>query len=282
MRYFGGKNKLGKHITNIINNFIGEDTIYVEPFCGSMGLMLTLKTPKYALINDNHSYLMKMWSAVIHSDWLPSDEWKPTSYEQYLKEGEEIYEKLKPFKDSKSVGMIKLNPAGYSDAFVGYFGFASCFAGKWFGGFARSGNGRPSIHFMATMKLLKIKIENLKKIEKIKLFCGSYSKLLKMNIKDGVYYLDPPYLNTTGYSTGKIDYDEFWENVRECSKFNMVFVSEENAPDDFVDIMNKTYVRGMTGGNGKNVVVKERLFIHKTLLDNFKYKMLIPEEDGKK
>ena len=52
-------------------------------------------------------------------------------------------------------------------------------------------------------------------------------------------YCDPPYQNTTGYrgDNGKrneFDHEKFWNTIREWSKTNWVFVSEYNAPSDFV------------------------------------------------
>ena len=46
-------------------------------------------------------------------------------------------------------------------------------------------------------------------------------------------YCDPPYKNTTGYKVGKFNSDLFWNTMREWSKNNYVFISEEEAPDDF-------------------------------------------------
>ena len=46
-------------------------------------------------------------------------------------------------------------------------------------------------------------------------------------------YCDPPYKDTEGYSTGGFDHDKFWDTMREWSKDNCVFISEESAPKDF-------------------------------------------------
>lgn len=54
-----------------------------------------------------------------------------------------------------------------------------------------------------------------------------------------VVYCDPPYRNTENYrhTKQKFDHDEFWDWVR--TRDYPVYVSEYNAPDDFVSIFEK-------------------------------------------
>ena len=65
-----------------------------------------------------------------------------------------------------------------------------------------------------------------------------------------VVYCDPPYANTTKY-TGVPDFDseEFWNIMRAWSKDNDVYISEYEAPDDFVSVLvmpTKTNIRDKT------------------------------------
>jgi site-specific DNA-adenine methylase len=46
-------------------------------------------------------------------------------------------------------------------------------------------------------------------------------------------YCDPPYKHTQGYSAGGFEDEKFWNKMREWSKDNVVFISEESAPKDF-------------------------------------------------
>lgn len=58
--------------------------------------------------------------------------------------------------------------------------------------------------------------------------------------EDGdVVYCDPPYANTDarGCNTGIFDSDSFWKWVR--TRDYPVYVSEYNAPEDFVSIWSK-------------------------------------------
>ena len=61
--------------------------------------------------------------------------------------------------------------------------------------------------------------------------CDSYENL---DFENCLVYADPPYQGTTGYKTGAFDHDKFFKWCREQAKRNIVFVSEYNAPDDFV------------------------------------------------
>ena len=50
-------------------------------------------------------------------------------------------------------------------------------------------------------------------------------------------YCDPPYANTTRYSNSNIfNHREFWDYMRLLSQNNLVFISEINAPEDFIPI----------------------------------------------
>lgn len=266
MKYFGGKNRLGKHITKIINNFIDENTTYVEPFVGGFGLGLTLKKPGKVIINDNHYYLIEMWKKLVETDWTPFIEWENTyqdkneeSYKRYLNDARQLYPELKKFKNGN-------NTSKYSDAFIGYFGFCVCYSAKWFGGLATRKTFK-QLDFFDGYKLMQKQVDFLKSVN-VTITNLDYKEVLKDRV-GCVIYLDPPYLKTTGYTTGEMNYTEFWNIVRNLSKNNWVFISEEQAPDDFIDIMNHTFTRGMKNKDNKQIIANEKLFIHKDKFINY-------------
>ena len=75
-----------------------------------------------------------------------------------------------------------------------------------------------------------------------------------------MYYCDPPYKDTKKYSTSKnFNSNEFWDNVRELSKNNIVLVSENQAPNDFKCIWEQEIKRNIKYDKSKKSV--ERLFI---------------------
>ena len=78
-------------------------------------------------------------------------------------------------------------------------------------------------------------------LQHVKLVSNSYDsfKPKKMTI-----YCDPPYrgnlFNTEHFS--QFDHDAFWETMRKWSKNNLVFISEYEAPDDFMCVWEKKMV----------------------------------------
>lgn len=72
---------------------------------------------------------------------------------------------------------------------------------------------------------------------------------------------DPPYQSKTGYKNSKnFDYDKFWEIIRQWSKNNWVFVSEESAPNDMTCIWEQEVSRSLNPKNKTKAT--EKLFIY--------------------
>ena len=90
----------------------------------------------------------------------------------------------------------------------------------------------------------------------------SYEKFYPRNM---LIYCDPPYENNS-YSTKtkffEFDSKKFWETMRKWSKSNIVVISENNAPKDFIKIWcEKLFVRT----NCHNTIQNECLFIHNSI-----------------
>ena len=81
----------------------------------------------------------------------------------------------------------------------------------------------------------------------------------KVNIKDALIYCDPPYQNTTKYSTNSFDYDVFWNWCRKMSNDNIVLISEYNAPDDFGCIWSKEHLANFDCKRGMDIEKKRRV-----------------------
>ena len=108
-------------------------------------------------------------------------------------------------------------------------------------------------------KNLEKQVPNLKGI---KFGCQNYWDLTP-EIKNAVIYCDPPYEGTKiyGYANQpKMDYDHFWNWVRELSKNNFVFISEQVAPHDFKAIWTQEVKR--TTNKENNFKAIEHLFIY--------------------
>lgn len=235
MRYMGGKFKIRKAIGEFINRNL-EDRDYYEPFVGAAWVLSEVKAENRFASDANH-WLITMWKA-LQDGWVPPDEVSEELYNQYNKD--------KPIDDPMT-------------AFVG---FGCSFGGKWFGGYARGG----SINYAQTAKngLLKQIIN----IQSAQFSFHSYDELSPHN---ALIYCDPPYKNTTGYgAVGTFRHDDFWQRVREWSKDNIVLVSEYDAPEDFVCVLELRSRMGLRNIKKDQEDRAEKVFAHESIIDQIK------------
>ena len=110
-------------------------------------------------------------------------------------------------------------------------------------------------------------LQSLERLERLKSL-ESHNMLIEASsisysdyeYRDGdVVYCDPPYKNTDGYGI-QFDSDAFWEWVR--TRDYPVYVSEYQAPEDFVSIWNKEK-RSLFNHEGISAPKNEHLFVHK-------------------
>ena len=76
-------------------------------------------------------------------------------------------------------------------------------------------------------------------------------------------YADPPYDGTTQYNNRKFDSAEFWEYARKVSREHLMFISELNAPEDFISVWQKPILRQLDKNKDNQFKSLEQLFIHK-------------------
>lgn len=230
MQYMGGKSRISKQIAEVLNSTIDKDTPFVSLFCGSCAIESKLQTD-IKILNDKHPYLIAMWQA-LQNGWMPPD---VVTKEEYYR--------VKSNMDE--------NPA-----LTGFVGFGCSFGGKWWGGYAKDKRGDDYCG-QAKRGLLK----DLSGVVNATFTCLDYKDV---EIPDGaVVYCDPPYANTTGYTLGQFDTNEFWDYVRQLSKRCGVYISEESAPDDFECIWSKEKVRTLEKNDNVGRVKVEKLFKYK-------------------
>ena len=134
---------------------------------------------------------------------------------------------------------------------MGVTAFINSFNGKYWGGYAYKSGGRN--YFDEARRNITKQADDIKDVE---FYCKDYKELEKT--KNCLYYLDPPYFLKTGYKENTINHEEFWNWVRELSKNNIVYISEENAPDDFECVWQKDVLRHMNYNKKKKST--EKLF----------------------
>lgn len=231
MKYQGGKSHIAKPIAKIINRAGGGGITFVSLFCGSC-VIESLVNANKKILNDKHEYLIEMYKALQNGYELPENLSK------------EEYQDVKANKDKDK-------------ALTGFVGFGCSFGGKWFGGYAQNRAGR---NYCLEAKKHTVKLWD--GIKNAKFICGDYRDV---EIPDGaVVYADPPYFKTTGYSNSKnFNYEEFWEYMREISKTHKVFISEEQAPEDFECIWQKEVRRTLDANKNNQPKKVEKLFVWK-------------------
>jgi len=211
---------------------------YVEPFAGGMNMIDKVTGNRIA--NDIHTELIEMWKALVYDDWFAPTEISRVTY--------------KKIKDEKQ---------NYEPWLVGWVGFNCSYSGKYFGGYA--GRTKTKLGTIRDYQL-EARKNSYKQVPNLKGVVFVNNKYKEIAIpEESIIYCDPPYQNTTKYSND-FNHILFWDWVREKSKQgNKVYVSEYNAPADFVCVWSKETksslsANGVGGGNKTSV---ERLFKYK-------------------
>ena len=246
MKYMGSKSRIAKHIVPIIQKYIDDNgiTTYIEPFCGGANIVDKIKCDR-RIASDKNKYLVALL--------------------QRAQAGESLYESVpKELYDKARAAFNNGDTSEFEDWQIGNIGFLASFNGRWFdGGYAKPGyektkNGlRYRDYYNEAKNNLLKQTPNLAGIEFI---CQDY---IKVNPCGALVYCDPPYQGTKQYSNAtEFDYNLFWDTMRAWSKNNIVIISEENAPDDFICIWEQSISRSIKATDKSRST--EKLFIYNT------------------
>lgn len=227
MKYMGSKNRIANEILPIMLKERRERA-WVEPFVG--GANLIDKVDGKRIGSYINPYLI---DALISIRDFVND--LPKNNKEFT---EHDYKLLR-----------------YSDEYKykGYAGFAFSYSGKWLGGWCRDGfNKRDYVN-----ESYKNAVNQSPNLQGVEFINKSY---LELEIpSNSLIYCDPPYEGTTKYKND-FDHDEFWQWCREKKKEgHTIFVSEYNAPSDFVCVWQKEIVSSLTKDTGSKKAI-EKLF----------------------
>ena len=239
MKYVGSKRSIAKNILQYVLSERKKDQCYVEPFVG--GANIIDKVHGNRIGADANYYL--------------------TECLKLIRDNPESLPKNKTEASEVLYNQIKNKTKIVSDGLHGYYGFALSYGGKWWGGYCRHpGTTRDDVN-----ESFKNALEQSRKLKDIDFVYSHYAKL---KIPDqSIVYCDIPYLKTLGYKTGVFDHDKFWNWARlQIEKDHKIYISEYQAPDDFVPIWAKTK---NVGFNSTDSI--EKLFIHKSQQNNTFY-----------
>ena len=233
----GSKNRIAKHILPIMLQECTDKgiTTWVEPFVGGANMIDKVPDTFKRIGIDYNAHTIAALIAIRDLvDTLP---------------------------DNVSVDYYKSLKGTDPDPITSLIRYGASFGGKFENGYARSltAKGEPRNHWQEARRNAQKQSPKLYDVEFIH---GSYDEF--SHLTDCLIYCDPPYQGTTSYKTGTFDHDKFWEWCREMSKSNSVFISEYNAPDDFICVWEgevKTNFASQRSKATHNAV--ERLFKHK-------------------
>ena len=196
MQYLGGKARISKPLSHFLTAEVErtKSTAFVDLFCGACNVVSKIPDdiPRYA--NDKHPYLIAMWEA-LQQGWEPPSE-----------VSEQEYRRLKADPDS-------------DPALAGFVGFGCSFAGRWFEGYARSGD--KNFAAMAKRSIAK----KMATLQDVTYECCDYTDVVLPH--GALAYCDIPYKDTKPYCSkllGKFDHDRFWAWAEVQN--NPVYVSE--------------------------------------------------------
>lgn len=242
MKYMGSKNRIAGEILPIILNNRKDYQYYVEPFCGGLGTMDKVNGNRIA--SDMNKYLIAMWVGLQQNRNRPY---------QITKDLYNVARDVYNGKEKRFEHIMEMD-----DFMVGWIGWMASYNGRFFdGGYSGHCVGETKRDYISEQ------IRNTEKqIDKIYGVDFKSCNYYDLEIPEkSIIYCDIPYKNTKQYATSKnFDHDLFWDWCRIKSKQNhSIFISEYNAPSDFICVWSKKIVNSMNNKNTYTPV--EKLFI---------------------
>lgn len=234
MVYQGGKSKYAQYIVPILQNVIDEGgySTFIDGCCGGCAIIDKIKCDNKIAI-DNNKYLIALFNHLIFGGMIQED---PPS--------KAVWDKVKADKEA------------YPDWYVGLIEHLCSFNGRGFiGGYGADSATRH--YYIQRRANLLAQMDNLKDVKFIA------DDINNLQVKNCVIYIDPPYNHTKKYDSligNPFDYDKFWNTARRLSKDNIVFISEESAPEDFESVWSIEVVRNIKGNKKVSI---EALFRYK-------------------
>lgn len=239
MKYMGSKSKIKKDILPILQKIIDDNNIstYIEPFVGGANIIDSIKCQN-KIGGDKSETLIELLKYVRDGGELPSEVSK------------ELYDEVRRNKNNDK----------YDKWFIGAIGYLASYNGRYFdGGYAKTiitKTGAIRNYYDEAKRNLENQSKYLQGIDFI---YGEYTQF--SNISNSLIYCDPPYKDTKQYNTSKnFNHDMFWEWCRTMSENNIVIISEEKAPKDFICIWEQNVKR--TIDNNKRINKTERMFMY--------------------
>ena len=230
MQYMGGKTRIAKRLVQAIIDDGAPTDRWFEPFVGG-GNVMEHAAPVFGQCfgMDAHPDLIMMWHAATAG-------WRP----------EEITREM--YKDLRNAEPSPLR---------GFVGFGASFGGKWFGGYGYSSSVGHLWKISARTVNRQATVFQKHDVKFRRGMFGEYTPPAGTTV-----YCDPPYANTTGYTTGGFDHEAFYATLSQWAVNGVrVYVSEYTTPDSvpFEVIWQREKHMTLSKGSNDRVAV-EKLF----------------------
>lgn len=200
MRYLGGKARIAKEITDLINNYVRQNQTYYEPFVGGCNIFPLIDAPKKVAADINQSIIL--FYQALAKGWVP-----PTycSKEEYT-----LLKKAEP------------------SPLKGFIGMSCGFGGVFMGTYAKDDKGR---NYCLNGHNTAMKLQQQLNTSDTFIH-GSYDILTYE--PNSLIYCDPPYQDTTGYGGSKFDHDKFFAWARNMhEQGHTILLTEYTAPPEY-------------------------------------------------
>lgn len=230
MKYMGSKRRIAKHIIPLMTLERERGQYWVEPFVGGGNSIAEVRDKRIGA--DIHAGAIQALTLIRdHPELLPRNNTEFT---------EDDYKR------------VKHEPEHYLH---GYAGFNFSFGSRFFEGWARC-----KIQADYVTRAYKSAIKQHAYLQGVQLIHSAYNDLFIP--QNAVIYCDPPYEGTTSYKHD-FNHSAFWSWVRKMSKSHQVFVSEYNAPSDFVELWSMDVTTNLDNKSNEAFKATERLFAYK-------------------
>tara|TARA_Y100001973_G_C5111510_1_gene287958 strand:+ start:101 stop:835 length:735 start_codon:yes stop_codon:yes gene_type:complete len=226
MFYLGGKSRISKYIVPLMEDYRLNNQAWVEPFVGGCNTIADACGVRYG--NDIRSDLIDMWEAVTYNKYEPPE---TINKEMYY--------------------TIKNSSRNFTPELRAFVSVGCSFGGKEWGGYAKNKNGRNYVQ-----ESRRGLMQKARKLHGVIFSKGSYDNMYIP--PKSIIYCDPPYKNSTGYNV-EFDHDLFWKWCRaKASEDHTVFISEYEAPEDFIEIWRKSWKCNLSDSKKDSI---EKLFM---------------------
>lgn len=246
MKYMGSKSRIAKFIVPIIQCYIDSNDTdnYYEPFVGGGNVIDKIRSDhKYA--SDLNPYLIALL--------------------RHVQAGGQLYDSVpKELYDEARMAYYTGDTTKFDLWQIGNIGFLASYNGRWFdGGYAKPGYEKTKCGTRYRDYYKEASANLIKQSKKLQGITFKTCDYRDANPHGYVIYCDPPYAETKQYANAqKFDYSEFWDIMRKWSADNIVIVSEQAAPDDWVSIWEHDVSRSIKATDKR--IATEKLFIHQS------------------